>query len=117
MKPYHERSFHVHLVHACKHVHRDVCTGEITVPGLQDQVREAASHKRVPTLLALRKELRSILRSNNGTIASLCSPAGSVDPQLLATTDSMRKNVMAHSLLVGFEYSDWYTDVSAAPSE
>ena len=71
------------------------------MPGLQELVREAASHKRVPALSPLRKDLRSILRSRNSSIVALCSPAGSVDPEVLAAKDAMRKKVMTKTLEVG----------------
>lgn len=77
-----------------------VSAGEITVPGLQERVREAAAQKRVPALSPLRKDLRSILRSRNSTLVALCSPAGSVDPELLAAKDDMRKQVMTKTLQV-----------------
>lgn len=74
--------------------------GEITVPGLHEKVREAAAQKRVPALSPLRKDLRSILRSKNSTIVAMCSPAGSVDPDVLVAKDAMRKQVMKKTLQV-----------------
>lgn len=89
--------------HTCEYHH---LAGEVATPALQDKIRDAALHKRVPALLALRKDVRHILRSSNSTIAALCSPSGSVDPDVAAAKDSVRKKVMKNTLEVSIS-DEW----------